>query len=47
MNYLFIGDVIYRKDKQIDALRKGLFTPAFTYMRGMFEAEQVRCSELV
>lgn len=41
--HLFIGDVIYRKDKQIDALRKGLFTPAFTYMWGMFEAEQVRC----
>lgn len=44
--HLFIGDVIYRKDKQIDALRKGLFTPAFDYMRGMFEAEQVRCSDV-
>lgn len=40
-----IGDVIYKKEKQIKEIKEKIYTPAVYYMREMFKRDEVKLSK--
>lgn len=43
---LYIGEVIYQKEKQRKLIKEKVYKPAFQYMRNLFEQDRVRVSDI-